>query len=342
MAVNRRITLAARPVGAPKDSDFRMVEEPVPEPGPGQFLARVIYLSLDPYMRGRMSDGPSYATPVGIGDVMVGGTVAQVVTSNNPEFSEGSFVLGMFGWQEYALSDGAGVRKLDPRDGPLSLALGTLGMPGMTAWYGLTQIGQPKAGETVVVSAAAGAVGSVVGQLAKARGARAVGIAGGADKCRLVTEHYGFDACVDYKAPDFPRLLAEACPDGVDVYFENVGGAVTDAVLKRLNTFARVPVCGTIAHYNDEALPPGPNRMPLLMRLILVKRLRVEGFIVSDHFRRTGEFLREVAPMLRDGRIQVKEDIVEGIGNAVSAFQGLLQGRNVGKLLVRVSPDPTR
>ncbi|MFL5146542.1 MAG: NADP-dependent oxidoreductase, partial [Microvirga sp.] len=247
---NRRIVLASRPVGEPKPTDFRLESAPVPEPGPGQVLLRTLWLSLDPYMRGRMSDAKSYAKPVGIGEVMTGGIVGEVVRSNDPKFAPGDLALGMGGWQEYAVLAGKELRKVDPAATPPSTALGVLGMPGMTAYTGLLNIGQPKPGETVVVAAATGPVGSLVGQIAKLKGCRAVGIAGGADKCRALIEEFGFDAAVDHRAPDFPEKLKAACPKGIDVYFENVGGAVWDAVFPLLNDFARIPVCGLIANYN--------------------------------------------------------------------------------------------
>ncbi len=313
---NRQIILAARPQGEPKESDFRLVETTVPEPGPGQMLLRTLYLSLDPYMRGRMNAGPSYAPPVEIGQVMGGETVCRVEASQLSPFQPGDIVDAYTGWEDYALSDGRGVRKLDPSFAPVTTALGVLGMPGMTAWTGLFNIGQPKAGETLVVAAASGAVGSVVGQLAKLKGCRAVGIAGGERKCRYVTEELSFDACVDHRRPDFAEALKAACPKGVDVYFENVGGPVFDAVLPLLNTFARVPVCGLIAHYNDTELPKGPDRVPLLMRHVLVKRLTLRGFIVFDFASQQADFLAEVGPLVREGRIKYREHVVDGLENA--------------------------
>jgi NADPH-dependent curcumin reductase CurA len=333
----RRIVLASRPVGEPKPADFRLEEYPVPQPGPGEVLLRTKWLSLDPYMRGRMSDAPSYAKPVGIGEAMEGGTVSEVVASNNDRFARGDIVLGHSGWQTHALSNGAGLRKLDPKRAPISTALGVLGMPGMTAYSGLLEIGKPQPGETVVVAAASGAVGSVVGQIAKIKGARAVGIAGGPDKCRYVKDALGFDDCVDHNAPDFGERLKVACPKGIDVYFENVGGAVFDAVLALLNPFARVPVCGLIAQYNATELPPGPNRLPLLMRNVLTKRLLIRGFIVTDFAARFEDFLRDVSQWVKEGRIKYREDIVEGLDNAPATLIGLLKGKNFGKQLVRVA-----
>jgi NADPH-dependent curcumin reductase CurA len=333
----RRIVLAARPVGEPKPSDFRLESFAVPQTGPGQVLLRTIWLSLDPYMRGRMNDAPSYAKPVGLGEVMEGGAVSEVVASNNPAYRAGDVVLGQTGWQTHALSDGKGLRKLDPKLAPVSTALGVLGMPGMTAYTALREIGKPKAGETVAVSAASGAVGSVVGQIARINGARAVGIAGGADKCRYVKDELGFDDCIDHRAADFPERLAAACPKGIDVYWENVGGAVFEAVFPLLNFFARVPVCGLIAQYNATELPAGPNRVPQLFRATLTKRLTIRGFIVWDFLSLQDDFLRDVSQWIRDGRIKYREDIVDGLENAPATLIGLLKGKNFGKQLIRVS-----
>ena len=335
----RRIVLAARPEGEPTPDHFRLETAPVPEPGPGQVLIRVLWLSLDPYMRGRMSAAKSYAKPVEIGEVMEGGTVGEVVASNHPDYAPGDFVLSHSGWQEYAIADGDSVRKLDPNLAPLSTALGVLGMPGMTAYTGLLNIGQPKPGETVVVAAAAGPVGSAVGQIAKIKGCHVVGIAGGAEKCAYLLNELAFDAAIDHRAPDMPERLADACPKGIDVYFENVGGEVWNAVFPLLNDFARIPVCGLVAHYNDTTLPPGPDRTPLLMRTILSKRLTLRGFIVRDFASQADEFRREVGTWLRAGQIKYREDVVEGLQNAPEAFVGMLKGRNFGKMLVRVGRD---
>jgi NADPH-dependent curcumin reductase CurA len=338
MAVNQRILLQSRPAGAPTAGNFRLEAAPIPVPEAGQVLLRTLYLSLDPYMRGRMSDAPSYAAPVAVGAVMEGGTIARVEASLHPGFRPGDLVLAYSGWQSYALSDGAGLTRLDPELDPPSLALGVLGMPGFTAYMGLLEIGHPKAGETVVVAAASGAVGSVVGQIARLKGCRVVGIAGGPRKCGFVKDELGFDACVDHRGADFPQALARACPDGIDIYFENVGGAVFDAVLPRLNVHARIPVCGLIAHYNDTGLPPGPDRLGLLPRAILTKRIKMQGFIIFDDFGpRFGEFRQAMGDWLRAGKIKYREDVVEGLENAPAAFIGLLQGRNFGKLVVRVS-----
>jgi NADPH-dependent curcumin reductase len=331
-SINRQILLKSRPQGAPGLDNFELTETAIPEPGDGELLMRTRYLSLDPYMRGRMSAAKSYAKPAAVGAPMVGGTVGEIVKSRHPGYAAGDIVLGYGGWQDYALSSGAGLRKLDPAAAPVSTALGVLGMPGMTAYVGLTEIGQPKPGETVVVAAASGAVGSVVGQIAKIKGCRAVGIAGGAEKCRFVADELGFDACVDHRAPDFAKQLEAACPQGIDVYFENVGGAVQQTVWPLLNDFARVPVCGLIAQYNAATPMPGPD-----MFSVLRKRLLLRGFIVSDFAAKQGDFLRDVGEWVRSGRIKYREDVVDGLEQAPAAFLGLLQGKNFGKLLVRVS-----
>jgi NADPH-dependent curcumin reductase len=330
---NRQIRLKKRPTGMPTLDDFETIASPRPTPGDGEVLRRTIYLSLDPYMRGRMSDAKSYAKPVNLGDVMVGHTVSQVVQSGHPDFREGDAVAGYDGWQEYAVSNGRDLRKLD-RSVPISTAIGVLGMPGMTAYVGLLDIGQPKPGETVVVSAASGAVGSIVGQLAKIKGCRAVGVAGSAEKCRYVVDGLGFDACVNYKTDDLVNALGDACPKGIDVYFENVGGAVFAAVLRLLNTFARIPLCGTISDYNATKNAPGPNLRPLL-----VNRAVIRGFIISDHADRFPAFIQEMVPLVREGRIKYREDIVDGLDAAPSVLIGLFEGRNFGKALVRVSPE---
>jgi hypothetical protein len=335
--VNRQIVLKRRPTGAPTPDDFALVEAPVPRLEPGHVLSRIIYLSLDPYMRGRMNEGRSYAKPVDVGQVMVGGTVGQVVESQQPGFAAGDYVMGYDGWQEYAVSNGAGLRKLDPTVAPISTALVVLGMPGLTAYVGLLDIGRPQPGETVVVSAAAGAVGSIVGQLAKIKGCRVVGVAGAKDKCEYVVRELGFDACLSHRAADLVSALREACPQGIDVYFDNVGGAVLAAVLRLINRGARIPLCGLISQYNAVELPPGPNLGP-----VLVNRALIQGFIISDHLDRAADFLRDCSGWLRQGRIRYREDVVEGLAAAPRAFIGLLEGRNLGKLLVRVSDDPTR
>jgi NADPH-dependent curcumin reductase CurA len=327
--MNHQIRLKSRPVGAPTPENFDIVDAPLPRVGDGDVLRQTKFLSLDPYMRGRMSDAPSYAAPVDVGGTMCGHTVSEVVESRNPAFRAGDIVAGYDGWQSYAVSSGRELRKLDPGLPPTT-ALGVLGMPGMTAFVGLMDIGQPKAGETVVVSAASGAVGSVVGQLAKIKGCRAVGVAGSDAKCRYVVEELGFDACVNHRSADLKTALRDACPSGIDVYFENVGGVVQEAVLRLINVGARISLCGLIAEYNA---PPSPGPS---WRLLLVKRAMVRGFIVSDHNDRAPAFLQEVAPLVAQGRIKYREDIVDGLDNAPSAFIGLLEGKNFGKLIVRV------
>jgi NADPH-dependent curcumin reductase len=334
---NLQIRLASRPVGRATLENFTIDPAPVPSPGAGEVLIRTQYLSLDPYMRGRMSDAPSYAPPVKVGGLMVGGTVGEVVESDDPGLKPGDVVLAYTGWQKYGVQKGSTVRRLDPGRAPVTTALGVLGMPGFTAYAGLTQIGRPKAGETVVVAAATGPVGATVGQLAKIFGARAVGIAGGPEKVAYLRE-LGFDEAIDHRAGDFADQLAAATPDGIDVYFENVGGHVWDAVFPRLNPFARVPVCGLIAMYNEPELPPGPDRTPAFMSAILRKSLTIRGFIQTEFAAGlTGEFLERATPWVRDGSLKHKEDIVDGLENAPEAFLGMLDGKNFGKLLVRVS-----
>jgi NADPH-dependent curcumin reductase len=338
MSQGKRVVLASRPVGEPKPTDFRIEEYAVPAPVAGEVLLRTIWLSLDPYMRGRMSDGPSYAQPVPINGVMEGGTVSEVAASNNPAFARGDIVLSRAGWQTHAISNGQGLAKIDPKIAPISTAVGVLGMPGMTAYTGLLDIGKPQAGETVVVAAASGAVGSAVGQIAKIKGARAVGIAGGKEKCDYVKRELGFDDCLDHRDPDLAAKLKAACPKGIDVYFENVGGAVFEAVFPLLNAFARIPVCGLIAHYNDTQAV-APKWAPMLMRAVLTKRLTIRGFIVSDFAARQGDFLRDMSQWFREGKLKHKEFVTEGLDSAPGAFMGLLKGANFGKQLVRVGPD---
>lgn len=333
---NRRILLARRPEGAPTPDCFDIVEEAVPRPGEGELLLSTLYVSIDPYMRGRMSAGPSYATPVEIGGVMGGASVGQVVESRAEGFAPGDLVLTYGGWQSYSVAPAKEARKLDTQAAPPSTALGVLGMPGFTAWYGLTQIGRPQEGETVVVAAASGPVGSMVAQIARDGGARVVPIAGGADKCEWLRETAGFEAALDHRAADFGKALERACPDGIDVYYENVGGKIFEAVMPLLNQGARIPVCGLIAHYNDSKAPDGPDRLPGLMGLVLRKRLLLQGFIISDHFERFGEFRAAVAPKVADGSFVYLEDTVEGLENAVPAFIGLLEGKNFGKLVVKL------
>ena len=338
--INRRIVLNARPNGAPTAADFRIESEPVPKPETGQVLLRTLYLSLDPYMRGRMSDGPSYAAPVAIGDVMVGSTVSRVEVSRHGDFKAGDLVLAAAGWQDYALSDGKGLMPLSPEDPHPSRALGVLGMPGFTAYMGLLDIGRPVAGETVVVAAASGAVGSMVGQIAKIKGCTVVGIAGGKDKCRYVIDELGFDFCIDHHADDLPGHLAAACAKGIDVYFENVGGAVFDAVLPLLNTKARIPLCGLIAGYNATELPPGPDRLGLLAGTLLRKRIKMQGFIIFDDYGpRWSEFADAMGEWILNDQIKFREDIVFGLESAPEAFIGLMEGKNFGKLIVQFTHE---
>ncbi|AQA24163.1 zinc-binding dehydrogenase family protein [Rhodococcus sp. MTM3W5.2] len=329
--------LASRPVGEPQPSDFRIETVPVPVPGDGQLLLKTLYLSLDPYMRGRMSAAKSYADPVELGDVMVGGTVCEVIDSKDPAFHPGDVVLSFSGWQTHSAIDADHVRKLDPHAAPVQSWLGVLGMPGFTGYAGLLRIGDPKPGETVVVAAATGPVGSAVGQIAKIKGARAVGIAGGPEKVAYLRE-IGFDAAIDHRAPDFAEQLAAACPDGIDVYFENVGGAVWAAVFPLLNDFARVPVCGLVSHYNETAAPTGPDRLPGFMNDVLKKSLTIRGFIQSEFVKSDFKaFVADMSGWMHNGRIAYREDIVEGLENAPAAFNGMLAGRNFGKLIIKVA-----
>ena len=333
-----QIVLASRPNGPPVAENFRLEEAPMPALPPGGLLLRVLYLSLDPYMRARMDDRKSYARAVGIGEVITGESVCEVLESDRPGYAAGDIVLAHTGWRTHAAWDGPATRKLDPALAPVTTGLGVLGMPGFTAYAGLYVIGKPKPGETVVVAAASGPVGSLVGQLAKMAGAKAIGIAGGADKCRYVVEDLRFDDCIDHRAPDIAAKLAAACPKGVDVYFENVGGAIWQAVLQLLNTYARVPVCGLISQYSAAGPPSGPNLLPATMRAVLTKSLTLRGFIntefVAGHY---ADFLKTVGGGIADGRLHYREDITDGIENAPAAFMGLLQGKNFGKTLVRVS-----
>jgi len=335
---NHQWVLASRPHGAPTADNFRLETTDIPQPADGQLLLRTMWLSLDPYMRGRMSDAPSYSPPVEIGAVMVGGTVSRVEASNHPDYQPGEWVLGYSGWQEYELSDGSGLVKLGENPEHPSWALGILGMPGFTAYMGLLDIGQPKAGETLVVAAATGPVGSTVGQVGKLKGCRVVGIAGGAEKCRHATEVLGFDQCLDHHADDFAEQLKQACPDGIDIYYENVGGKVFDAVLPLLNTQARVPVCGLVSGYNATDLPPGPDRLGLLMGTILKKRIRMQGFIINqDYGHRIEEFQQEMGRWVKEGKIHYREQVTDGLENAPEALIGLLNGKNFGKVVIRVA-----
>lgn len=335
--VNRRLLLAERPVGAPGLQHFRVERQPVPVPGPGELLLKTEYLSLDPYMRGRMNANRGYAEPVAIGAVMVGQTISKVAVSHHPDFAVGDRVVADAGWQDWLLSDGRGLRKLDPSMAQPTLALSALGMPGLTAYIGLLDIGQPKPGETVVVAAATGPVGSAVGQIAKLKGCRVIGIAGGEDKCRMAVEQFGFDACVSHHDDELPRLLAEACPDGIDIYFENTGGAAFEAALPLFNDFARMPLCGQVAWANATSLPAGYDLTPRVMRVFLHRRVRLQGFIVTDHYdSRFDAFLADMRGWVAEGRVKVVEDIIDGLEHAPGALAGLLSGYNLGKLLIRV------
>jgi leukotriene B4 12-hydroxydehydrogenase/15-oxo-prostaglandin 13-reductase len=334
---NKQVLLAARPAGFPRHSDFRLVESPVPQAAEGEVLLRVIYLSVDPYMRGRMRDAASYAEPVKIGEVMTGGAVAEVIESRNPAYRVGDIVEGMLGWQQYAVSDGAELRKIDPSIAPISTALGVLGMPGMTAYFGLLDICHPQPGETVVVSAAAGAVGSLAGQIAKIRGCRVVGSAGSDEKVRYLLDDLGFDAAFNYKTTDdYLHKLVELCPNGIDVYFDNVGGAITDAVFGLINIKARIAICGQISQYNLEK----PEMGPRLLWTLIVKQAKVEGFLVFEFADRYQEGRPRMAQWLKEGRIKYREQFAEGIENAPAAFIGMLRGANIGKQLVRISDPP--
>ena len=335
---NRQFVLAERPKGEPTDNTLRLETTEVPTPGKGQMLLRNEYLSLDPYMRGRMSSAPSYAPPVEIGEVMVGGTVAQVVSSDVEGYEAGDWVVAFGGWQDYTLSDGTGVINMGKTPQNPSWALGVLGMPGLTAWAGLTQIGQPKEGETLVVAGASGPVGATVGQIGKILGLRVVGIAGGSEKCQHVVDTLGFDACIDYKADSFADDLAKAVPDGIDIYFENVGGAVFDAVMPLLNPSARIPLCGLISQYNATALPEGPDRMNYLMGQLLRKRITMRGFIVFDDFGHLyPEFANQMTGWVQEGKVKYREEMIEGLEQAPAAFVGLLRGEAFGKRVIHLA-----
>ena len=342
MTTSRQVLLARRPEGEPTDDTFSFEEHELPDLEDGQLLLRVVYLSLDPYMRGRLSDAPSYADPVEVGGLIVGGTVCVVEESRDASYEVGDVVLSYSGWQTHAVADARHVRKLDPSQAPISTALGVLGMPGLTAYAGLLEIGKPQPGETVVVAAATGPVGSAVGQIAKVKGARAVGIAGGEKKRQALLDEFGFDVALDHRSPTFADDLAEAVPDGIDVYFENVGGPVAREVFKHVNLYARVPVCGLVANYNASSAPEGPDRLPGFMGLVLRKSLTVRGFIQTEFQKsHTRDFVRDMSAWVADGSVRYREDVVEGLDAAPEAFRGLLSGANFGKLLVRVSPDPT-
>jgi NADPH-dependent curcumin reductase CurA len=328
---NLQVVLASRPEGWVREDNFRIVETDIPRPREGEALVRNLYLSLDPYMRMRMDAGKSYAPPVEVGEVMVGGGVGEVMESRDSRFSKGDIVTGRLGWQLYAVAAGTGLRKVNTDGAPISTALGVIGMPGVTAWYGLLKIGEPKAGETVAVSAASGAVGSVVGQIAKIKGCRAVGIAGGTEKCSYVVSELGFDACVDYKSVNFESELEAVVPGGIDVYFENVGGRVLDVILPHLNAFSRIPFCGYVSEYN-----PGEGYGVRHLRQLLVSRSRLQGFIISEHLEIWEQALRELAGWVAAGKLKYHETVTEGLENAPRAFIGMLQGKNLGKQLVKV------
>ena len=337
---NRRILLESRPKGAPLVTDFKLEILARPEIEAGQVLLRTVYLSLDPYMRGRMSDAKSYAAPLEVGDVILGGTVSRVEESRHSDYKVGDWVLSFNGWQDYAVSNGKDLTSLGAKPAQPSYALGIVGMPGFTAYMGLLDIGKPQSGDTLVVAAATGPVGATVGQIGKLKGCRVVGVAGGAEKCQHAVDVLGFDACIDHRASDFDSQLASACPGGIDIYYENVGGKVFDAVLPLLNTCARIPVCGLVSQYNATCLPEGPDRLSLLMRAILTKRLSVKGFIIFDDYGdRYPEFAMDMTTWLAEGKIQYLEQIVDGLENAAEAFIGLLEGENFGKLVVRIGND---
>jgi NADPH-dependent curcumin reductase len=328
----RSWVLRRRPTGAPRASDFELIEQSIPAPQPDEVVTRTLFLSIDPYMRGRLSDRKSYAPPVQIGEVMTGETVGEVIASADPRLAEGDIVVGARGWQTHSITPAERLVRVERNGPPISTYLGVLGMPGTTAYSGMKDIGQPKAGETVVISAASGAVGSVAGQIAKRAGARVVGVAGGPDKCLFVQETLGFDECVDHRAMDLKAALAAACPKGIDVYFENVGGALQAAVFEQLNPFARVVMCGMVAHYNETEPSPGPNLM-----FVVRQRVRIEGLIVSDKPERFAEWRKLAAPWVLDGSLKFREDIYEGLEAAPEAFIGLLEGRNFGKVLIEVA-----
>ncbi len=334
--MNRQVTLAARPIGWPKDTDFKLVESEIPVPGPDQVLIRTLYLSVDPYMRGRMNDRASYADPVQLGAVMTGGGVGQVVQSNLAKFPAGSYIQGMLGWQDYTLSDGTDIHRVNRDLAPVSAYLGVLGMPGLTAYFGLLDIGQPKAGETVLISGAAGAVGTIAGQIAKLQGCRVVGVAGSDEKVRLLTNELGFDAAFNYRSEkNYFAKIKELCLHGIDIYFDNVGGELTDAAFHSLNIHSRVCVCGQISQYNLAEPEAGPR---LLWKLI-EKRAKVQGFLVLDYAPRFKEGFSQLAEWLRTGKLQYRESIVNGLENAPQAFLGMLRGENIGKQIVLVSED---
>ena len=330
--LRRSVVLKRRPKGEPSPADFEITEDAIPEPGPNQVMTRTLWLSIDPYMRGRLREEQTYATAIQIGEVMTGETVGEVVASTHPDFKAGDFVVGARGWQTHSVTPGEQLVKIAKGSAPLSTYLGVLGMPGATAYAGVTEICKPKEGETFVVAAASGAVGSVAGQIAKRAGARVVGIAGGPEKCLWVQDTLGFDDCIDHRSMDLRQELQASCPNGIDCYFENVGGAVQAAVFDHLNAFARVAMCGMVAQYNEQSMPPGPN-----LGFVIGKRILIQGFIVSDRPARMTEWRAMAEPLVADGSLAYREDVIDGLENAPDALTGILSGRNFGKLLVRVS-----
>ena len=341
--MNKKIILKQRPVGEPKFEDFELIEEKTRDPNSNEVLIKTIYMSLDPYMRGRMNDAKSYAKAVEIGEEMEAGAVSQVIKSNSSKFKEGDFVEGRTGWQDNPTVNEKKLRLLDPNMAPLSTAIGVLGMPGTTAYVGMKNFAKPQNGETLVVSAASGAVGGTVGQIGKIYGCKVIGIAGTNEKCEYTKEVYGFDECINYKDPSFKENLKEACKDGVDIYWENVGGSSFDAVMPLFNDFARIPVCGLISFYNLTSLKlDGPDRLPLLFRQLLTKRMMYKGFIVFDHYDQRQESIEEMSKWIKEGKLKYKEDFIDGLEKAPEAFIGLLNGKNFGKLIVKINEDPTK
>ena len=334
---NRRVTLNRRPKGEPKQEDFKIVIGEAPQPGVGQVLLRTVFLSLDPYMRSKMNAAKSYTKSLEIGEVMFGETVSKVVISNHPNFKVHDYVISYSGWQDYAVMDAAQIRKIDPSIAPLSTNLGVLGMPGRTAYAGLLDIGRPVAGETLVVAAATGPVGSAVGQIAKMKSCRVVGVAGGEKKCRTLIDYFGFDAAVDHYSPDFANQLKAACPKGIDIYFENVGGVIFQTVVPLLNDFARIPVCGLVSQYNSKNLTNGPAQMAQFLSTLLTRRLFMKGFISGDYRSKFPEFSTEMNQWIKEGRVKYLEDIVDGLENAPEAMNRLFHGKNFGKLIIKVS-----
>lgn len=334
---NTQVVLANRPEAEPSTSDFRIEDKEPPEPSDDEVLLRTIYISLDPYMRGRMRDVETYVEPQPLDGVMEGAAVCEVLESNHPDFESGDYVLAETGWQEFAVANGDNLNEVSAEMAPLSYYLGILGMPGLTAYVGLLDIGEPEAGETVLVSAASGAVGSVVGQIARIKGCRVVGIVGTDEKCSYITDELGYDAAINRRTQEIDSALNQTCPDGVDVYFDNVGGDILETTLYHLNNFARIPLCGLISEYNEAEPPPGPNLTP-----VLIKRAKMEGFIVRDHFDKLPEFIEDVGGWLAEGKMNYKEDVVQGLEKAPEAFLELFTGGNFGKLIVQVDEDPER